>query len=144
MLRSIAHISYYTSTQHVIQNWAGYMRNRYFSLEPTLAHSGMCRSAHQEMLYLVSLLAVGNPKISTYSVTSLICSVWDPYQALRNTLALAFHWHEPWKDRVANPDNPSFWQKFKCPRFFHPGIRAHWQIFFFYFNFWYIFSLCIF
>ena len=40
MLRSIAHISYYTNTQHVIQNWAGYMRNRYFSLEPILAHSG--------------------------------------------------------------------------------------------------------
>ena len=39
MLRSIAHISYYTNTQHVIQNWAGYMRNRYFSLEPILAHS---------------------------------------------------------------------------------------------------------
>ena len=73
-------------------------------------------------MYFVSLFAVGNPKISTYSDTSLICSVWDPYQAFHNTLALAFHWHEPWKDRVANPDNPSSWQKFESSRFFHPGI----------------------
>ena len=38
MLRSIAHISCYRDTQYDIQNWTGYMRNRYFSLNAILAH----------------------------------------------------------------------------------------------------------
>ena len=38
MLKSIAHISCYTSTQYNIQIWTAYMRNRYFSLEAILAH----------------------------------------------------------------------------------------------------------
>ena len=40
MLRSVAHISYYTNAQYDIQNWTGYMRNRYFSLNAILAHCG--------------------------------------------------------------------------------------------------------
>ena len=40
MLRSMAHISCYTDTQYDIQNWTGYMRHRYFSLEAILAHCG--------------------------------------------------------------------------------------------------------
>ena len=40
MLRSMAHISFYTSTQYDIQNWTGYMRTRYFSLNAILAHCG--------------------------------------------------------------------------------------------------------
>ena len=43
MLRSIAHISFYTDTQYDIQNWTGHTRNRYFSIEAILAH---CRTAH--------------------------------------------------------------------------------------------------
>ena len=43
MLRSIAHISFYTDTQYDIQNWTGHTRNRYFSIEAILAH---CGTAH--------------------------------------------------------------------------------------------------
>ena len=40
MFRSIAHISCYTNSQYDIQNWTGYMRNRYFPFLAILAHCG--------------------------------------------------------------------------------------------------------
>ena len=69
MLRSIAHISCYTNAQYDIQNWTGYMRNRYFSLEAILAHCGGVAPQICNSLFAENFVRKGGGGVPPISVT---------------------------------------------------------------------------